>query len=37
MVDHSRRHLLDGDKSRFIAAAKYHQGINKHIIESLKY
>nr|DAW39849.1 MAG TPA: hypothetical protein [Caudoviricetes sp.] len=24
MADHSRRHLLDGDKSRFIVAVKYH-------------
>lgn len=35
MADHSRRHLLDGDKSRFIVAVKL--GISKHIIESLKY
>jgi hypothetical protein len=37
MVDHSRRHLLDGDKSRFYGGCNISLGITKQIIESLKY
>ena len=36
-ADHSRRHLLISDKSRFIADAKYHKELIKYIIEHLNF